>query len=183
MACCWIQVKPALLTIGLAGVLLSGGALPWLDVPFVRQNRDGCGAASIAMVMQYWSRVDHRLDASLADESRIYSKLFVAGRRGIAGRQLQGYLEENGFVARVFRGEVSDLRDHLGKGRPLVVCLAPRGSNAALHYVVVVGISESAVFFHDPVRGKLSEERLARFLTQWGSTDNWVLLATPHSAS
>ena len=26
----------------------------WLDVPFVKQEKDGCGAASIAMVMQYW---------------------------------------------------------------------------------------------------------------------------------
>jgi len=27
----------------------------WLDVPFVKQEKDGCGAASIAMVMQYGS--------------------------------------------------------------------------------------------------------------------------------
>src|ERR1043165_5812507 len=26
----------------------------WLDVPFIKQEKDGCGAASIAMVMQYW---------------------------------------------------------------------------------------------------------------------------------
>ncbi len=24
----------------------------WLDIPFVKQGKDGCGAASIAMVMQ-----------------------------------------------------------------------------------------------------------------------------------
>jgi len=28
----------------------------WLDVPFVKQEKNGCGAASIAMVMQYWQR-------------------------------------------------------------------------------------------------------------------------------
>ena len=28
----------------------------WLDVPFVKQSRDGCGAASIDMITQYWSR-------------------------------------------------------------------------------------------------------------------------------
>ena len=28
----------------------------WLDVPFVKQEKNGCGAASIAMVMQFWQR-------------------------------------------------------------------------------------------------------------------------------
>src|SRR5206468_11988702 len=28
----------------------------WLDVPFVKQPAEGCGAASIAMVMQYWEQ-------------------------------------------------------------------------------------------------------------------------------
>jgi hypothetical protein len=36
----------------------------WLDVPFVRREKDGCGAASVAMVMQYWfKRQDHACDA------------------------------------------------------------------------------------------------------------------------
>ena len=33
----------------------------WLDVPFVRQEKNGCGAASIAMVMQYWQRQQGKL--------------------------------------------------------------------------------------------------------------------------
>ena len=28
----------------------------WLDVPYVVQQKDGCGAAVISMVMQYWER-------------------------------------------------------------------------------------------------------------------------------
>ena len=34
----------------------SGPAGVWLDVPFVKQEKNACGAASIAMVMQYWQR-------------------------------------------------------------------------------------------------------------------------------
>jgi len=26
----------------------------WLDVPFVKQEKEGCGSASVAMIMQYW---------------------------------------------------------------------------------------------------------------------------------
>ena len=47
-----------------AGVLLSvvavfgqsapvGAAGIWLDVPYVKQTEDGCGSASIAMLLQY----------------------------------------------------------------------------------------------------------------------------------
>jgi len=32
----------------------------WLDIPFVKQEKDGCGAASIAMVMQYWQLQQRR---------------------------------------------------------------------------------------------------------------------------
>ena len=27
----------------------------WLDVPFIKQTVEGCGSASIAMLLQYWS--------------------------------------------------------------------------------------------------------------------------------
>lgn len=173
-------VRLELLSAILTGAILSGSPVQWLDVPFVRQTRDGCGAASIAMVMQYWIRSDPRLDPGVADENRIYGSLSMPGRRGIAGRQLRQYLEENGYDARVIRGEPGDLREHLAKGRPLVVCLAPRRANALLHYVVVVGISSSTVLFHDPVRGKLSGESFAPFLRQWAGAQNWLLVATPH---
>ena len=32
----------------------------WLDVPFVKQEKEGCGAASIAMVMQFWQQQQGR---------------------------------------------------------------------------------------------------------------------------
>ncbi len=47
--------RSAVVWFGICGSLLAAD-LPgvWLDVPFVKQEKDGCGAASIAMVMQYW---------------------------------------------------------------------------------------------------------------------------------
>ena len=46
---------PALLAVVLSGAVAAGAGL-WLDVPFVRQQANGCGAACISMVMQYWLR-------------------------------------------------------------------------------------------------------------------------------
>jgi hypothetical protein len=99
---------------------------PWIDVPFVRQVRAGCGPASIAMVMQYWVQHEPGLDAIAADAERIDEAL-PASDRGTLGSDLRTYLEAHGFSAFVFDGESEDLTHHLAKGRPLVVCLAPKG--------------------------------------------------------
>ncbi len=170
-------------------LLLAGSLLParseqtqWLDVPFVRQVGDGCGAASIAMVMQYWIRREPRLNAADADGDQIYKLLSSSSSKGISGRALQGYLEQHGFSAFVFDGELQDLRHHLAKGRPLVVCLAPKGSRAPLHYVVVVGVVDGAVLLNDPAREKLDREDLDHFLRAWKATGNWTLLAVPRHA-
>ena len=45
-----------LVTVSACRAVAAGIANLWLDVPFVPQQKDGCGAASIAMVMQYWEQ-------------------------------------------------------------------------------------------------------------------------------
>jgi Papain-like cysteine protease AvrRpt2 len=47
----------------------------WLDVPFVKQEKDGCGAASIAMVMQYWRRQQPKSAGEDSDVGRIQQAL------------------------------------------------------------------------------------------------------------
>jgi len=43
---------------GVVSAAVSAGL--WLDVPFVKQEKNGCGSASIAMVMQYWQKQQGR---------------------------------------------------------------------------------------------------------------------------
>ena len=174
-----VRITALCLVLLAARMVLPGKGKEWLDVPYVQQSRDGCGAAAIAMVMQYWIRTNAHLDSKAADDGHIYELLASPERRGIAGQKLKQYLEQHGFDAHVFRGEGKDLFANLAKGRPVVVCLAPRGTNALLHYVVVTGASDSTILFHDPARGKLMEQRLPGFLRQWESTGYWTLLATP----
>lgn len=151
----------------------------WLDVPYVHQLESGCGAASISMVMQYWVRQQPQLDPAAADSDQIYKLLSPSPRKGISGQALKQYLGEHGFDAFIFAGELLDLQHHVEKGRPLVVCLAPKGAHAPLHYVVVVGFANSGVMLHDPTRGKLIHEDVERFQRDWKVTGNWALLAVP----
>src|SRR6266404_3507595 len=108
----------------------------WLDVPFVPQSGSRCGAASVAMVMQYWVARQAGLDSRAAEESRIYEALPASRGKGVSGQALRRYLEVHNFDAFVFNGELDDLRRHVSKGRPVVVCLAPRSERGPLHYAV-----------------------------------------------
>jgi ABC-type bacteriocin/lantibiotic exporter with double-glycine peptidase domain len=147
-------------------------------VPYVEQVKAGCGAASIAMVVQYWARHYPALKAA-ADETDRIDELLPASRKGIRGRALSDYLSTRGFVVYIFDGELKDLHQHFDKGRPLVVCLGLSGPKAPLHYAVVVGIDEESVWLHDSARGKLTREAIDRFKRAWDVSGNWALLAVP----
>jgi len=170
----------ALLLIGVPSPAAAADS-QWLEVPFVHQVKAGCGSAAVAMVMQYWASREHGLDAAAADAERIDQVLPPGSAKGIQGKALKRYLEEHGFAAFIFSGEIRDLQQHLAKGRPLVVSLGLNGSRAPLHYVVVVGLKDKAVLVNDPARGKLIGIDLQRFLLAWKPTGYWALLAVPRT--
>ena len=157
----------------------------WLDVPFVKQSEEGCGSASLAMLLQYWSAKGATVTAERADAASIQRKLFSKKDHGVLASDMERYLHESGFRVFAIRGEWSDVRHHLVQGRPLIVGLQPAGQKAALHYVVVTGLDweHGAVFLNDPARGKLLRVERAEFEKEWQATRNWMLLAVPDAAS
>src|SRR6185437_7320853 len=58
-----LQGLPQRLTVifCLCGAVFAQSSGVWLDVPFVHQEKDGCGAAVIAMLMEYWQSSNHAL--------------------------------------------------------------------------------------------------------------------------
>ncbi|MBL8209953.1 MAG: C39 family peptidase [Bryobacterales bacterium] len=167
--------------LALAGTGAVRAQSPWLDVPFVQQTRAGCGAAAVAMVVGYWARQSPQLAGAAQDAEHI-DDLLPASARGIRGQELQRYLEQRGFAVYLFDGEMSDLRQHFERGRPVIVCLGLRGPKRPLHYAVVVGVEETAVWLNDSARGKLFREDLPRFEKAWGATGGWAMLAVPRVA-
>jgi predicted double-glycine peptidase len=156
----------------------------WLDVPFIKQTDDGCGSASIAMLLRYWSAHGTTIAAGRDDAEAIQKQLYSPKARGIFASDMERYLKESGFRAFALRGAWSDLREHLRQGRPLVISLEPRNGKAPLHYVVVTGMDwqHEAVFVNDPARGKLLRIERAEFDKEWLAAGNWMLLAVPAPA-
>ncbi len=156
----------------------SGGV--WLDVPYVHQEKEGCGSAAIAMVLQYWNEKGANVAAERMDAAKIQQKLYSKESHGIRASAMSDYLRNSGFSPFAFQGEWSDLRIHLEKGRPLIAAIQP-GERTTLHYVVIVGHEnvEEAVLVNDPERGKLIRIGRAEFEKEWKRTENWTLLAVP----
>jgi ABC-type bacteriocin/lantibiotic exporter with double-glycine peptidase domain len=167
-----------LLTASVA--LAEAPAAIWIDVPFVAQPREGCGAASLSMVMQYWAGKQAAAASADSDVTRIQQELFSPREHGIPAEAMGEYLRRHGFQAFAFPGKWSDLEDQIAKGRPLVVALKPQGQSA-LHYVVIDGVDtkRGLVTMNDPADRKLLSEERTRFEKEWSATHNWTLLAVP----
>lgn len=164
------EVGPAAGKLQVESTERTGGI--WLDVPFFAQQKNGCGASSLAMILHYWNS-----PSVVADPQSIFSQLYSDKLKGIPASRMKSYLEENGFRVFTFRAALPDLKEHLLKGRPLIVSLG----GSSLHYVVVVGLDErqNLVLLNDPAVKKLSRMDEGEFLAAWKLTNYWTLLAVP----
>ncbi len=128
----------------------------WIDVPFVHQPREGCGAASLAMVMQYWAQQQGRVATGRQRCCSIQRQLYSPAKHGILASSMTTYLRAHGFKVFALNGRWSDLETQLAKGRPLIVALRPQAQRE-LHYVVVDGIdpARGLVMMNDPEERKL----------------------------
>jgi len=148
---------------------------PSLDVPFVHQAENTCGAASLAMVLRYWKEdVTHEA---------IAARLLEPGQPGIPGSSLEAFARERGLTAIAYEGDTALLRDYVAKGRPLIV--AWKQGRRRLHDVVVVGYDDARgeVIVHDPAEGPSRRVSLRAFEKRWAGTGHWTLLVVPEPVS
>lgn len=139
-----------------------------LSVPFVPQAKDTCGAASLTMVLRYWSEdVTH-------DE--VARELLEKELHGIPGSRLAQFAKTRGFEAIAYKGDLAQLRDFVAKGRPLIVAWGL--GRGRFHNVVVIGFDEGrdAVIVNDPARGPGRRIPGREFDDRWAKADHWTLL-------
>ena len=133
-----------------------------LPVPYVPQEKDTCGAVALAMVLQYWGRE--------ASPQEIASALVEEELPGIRGSRLAELARERGMAAIAFAGDWSVVRDHLAKGRPIVVAID--AGHDRRHDVVVVGLDDESrqASIHDPARGPNRRVAVAELERKWAAS-------------
>lgn len=160
-------------------MVASTSAPEHLHVPFVQQKENGCGAATVAMVAQYWEAQSDKPGKSPSPE-KIYQDLYDPERKGILLAEMKRYLQDLGLHAFTIRGEWTDLEQHINKGRPIIVGLKD-GRAKRIHFAVVLGADDKYVWLNDPTRKKESRQKQSKFVKQWASADRWMLLTSPSS--
>lgn len=149
-----------------------------LDLLYVSQVKEGCGSASLAMLLAYWSARGHAFPEELLDVSLIHRTIYSEDDHGSRANDVEAFLQRAGLRTFVLRGRWSDLEEHIAQGRPMLVALrAPVGRR--LHYAVVTGVSSSHVLLHDPAVRPNSLWRRAEFENHWKASGYWTLLALP----
>ncbi len=167
------------LAVLLAVEYCAAASLP-LAVPFYAQKKNGCGAASVAMVMHYWENGRPGPSAIYPSPENLYGLLYRPGRKGILLADMKRYLEDMRFRVFTLRGRWEDVEGQLAKGRPLIVALK-KGQSAAIHFVVVTGAGDESVWLNDPTRNKPNRVKRPEFEKRWAFADRWMLLAFPPS--
>lgn len=170
-------MKPWYLVPVLSCVLAAAPSNERLNVPFIHQQKNGCGAASVAMVAQYWEGQSAASAATLSAE-KVYQDLYDSNRKGILLVDMRRYLQEQGFQAFTIRGQVADLQQHVDKGRPIIVGLKP-GKSKRIHFAVLLGFEGDHVWLNDPTKKKATRQKQTDFVNQWAAGDRWMLLASP----
>ena len=79
-----------MVTVPAIALLLAAAGATWLDVPFIKQPKDGCGPASIWMVMHYWNSTA----APTLEEIR---RAVSPQAKGVSARDMEGYFAASGF--------------------------------------------------------------------------------------
>ena len=152
-----------------------------LDVPFVAQEKNGCGAAAISMVLSYWNENGYPIDEESRNVDEILRQLSSNDYAGIRARDIEKYFQQHQYRAFAFRGSIEDLQHHLDKGRPIVVALGQKSGIGRHHFVVATGISSdrSIILINDPAQRKLLKVKRDEFEKAWKDVDYWTLLAVP----
>src|SRR5256885_17102875 len=103
----------------LVPVLATGaGSSVWLDVPYVHQEKEGCGSAALAMILQYWRQKGAALLAGRVDAEENQRGFHSKEARGIRASAMEEDLRESGFFPFVFRGGGGGARKAILKRGP-----------------------------------------------------------------
>lgn len=144
-------------------------ARPLLEVPYLTQTPELCGGAALAMVLRFWGDQD-----VFAED---FAHLIDRKTAGIPTTVLTTAAHNRGWSTLVTHASNADpftlLRTAVDRGHPVIALIehAPQ----LYHYVVVVGLTDDAVVFHDPARAPYRVVPRDAFDRAWAVTDRWML--------
>ncbi len=134
-----------------------------LDVPFVKQQDQFCGPASLSSVLSYYG-------AELSQED-IGKEVYNAKLKGALITDLENYAKKKGFKTEVKVSSLEGIKGYVDKGIPPIVLVDLGGLWFSLpHYMVVVGYDEDVFYIHTGYEEKkaINPKELDRIWSRMG---------------
>ena len=148
-------------------------ALEIEGVPFIRQDSQFCGPASLASVMTFYGVPE--------DQKTIGAAVYSEKLQGALITDLEKYARQKGFETTSGRGTAEELKAEIDRKRPVIV-LVDLGFWVVSkpHYLVVIGYDDEGFTAHDGYTPR-NRYPFARFSGIWGKMGNAYLLVYKRS--
>lgn len=168
----WLKMVIGLLALCTA---VSGHALEVRGVPFIRQDSQYCGPASLAAVMTFHGKP--------MDQQVIGRAVYSEKLQGALITDLENFAREQGLATLLDTGTSAELKKFLEQGRPVIVLVdtgylrVPR-----FHYLVLIGYTDSGFVAHTGYEPSVLFT-YPRFEKIWKKAGNSFLLVYPSNGS
>ena len=140
-----------------------------LQVPYVSQSLLLCGGAAIAMIERWWGRRGvHAED---------FAGLVRRDEGGIRTTDLATAMAARAWSVRATAATAEQLQQSLADSAPVIALI--RMSTNRYHYVVLLGMSNGRITFHDPAVAPFVTVDTAEFMRRWRGANRWALFARP----
>jgi len=150
-------------------------------VPFEKWlERNTCGPACLAMVLNYWDETRSFSQRKITDE------IYDSQTQATYNSEMVLYPRTHGFESYSFQGDLRILKDVVGKNIPVIVLTKTINKIAKGHYRVVIGFDDDQdqIIFHDPYFGGRTAMTSKDFLKAWElgkgrNQSRWMMAVVP----
>jgi tetratricopeptide (TPR) repeat protein len=154
-------------------------------VPFEKWlERNYCGPACLAMVLNYWDESRSFSQRAITDE------IYDSESQATYNSELVLYPRTNGFESYSFQGNLRILKEVVKKDIPVIVLTKTIKQIAKGHYRVVIGFDEDndQIIFHDPYFGDRFAMTSGDFMKVWElgkgrNQSRWMMAVVPDQSA
>jgi len=135
-----------------------------LEVPYFKQEKSTtCGPACIRMVLEY---------NGIRISEKELEDIFETSWLGNTCEELASGVEKLGLLSEVVENfTLESLKETLNRGIPIIALLDPAvlygGLQGFGHFVIIIGLEQNLIYYHDPDMGIELAKDVQFFFTAW----------------
>ena len=135
-----------------------------LEVPYFKQEKSTtCGPACIRMILEY---------NGIRLSEKGLEDIFETSWLGNTCEELASGVEKLGFLSEVVENfTMETLKETLNRGIPIIALLDPAvlygGLQGFGHFVIIIGLEQNVIYYHDPDMGIELVKDVQLFFTAW----------------